>query len=223
MRRRLLCVTCTYAAESGSSKERLIMLTQTPDADAKHGFFKRAADLLRKLLAKGEIRGSIAAKDGAEEVPCHELKKTLAALEELWNPKPAPSFIAPAAAAPLPRPGDHRFSSHEQGKSRWRDLSPISSPEPKRPPPWHIGMTPKFTKAVSKVDRKLQGRILEALTTITEAPTTTHGDTIKPLSGGFQGCWRYRIGDFRLIYSPNQTSGNIMILDFANRGAVYGD
>ena len=84
-------------------------------------------------------------------------------------------------------------------------------------------MTPKFTKAVSKVDRKLQGRILEALTTITEAPTTTHGDTIKPLSGGFQGCWRYRIGDFRLIYSPNQTSGNIMILDFANRGAVYGD
>jgi mRNA-degrading endonuclease RelE of RelBE toxin-antitoxin system len=60
-----------------------------------------------------------------------------------------------------------------------------------------------FIKSVAKIDKKLQGRILEALAKITEAPTTIIGDTVKPLSGDLKGLWRYRIGDYRLVYDPN--------------------
>jgi len=84
-------------------------------------------------------------------------------------------------------------------------------------------MSSNFTKAISKIDRKLQGRILEALTNTTDNPTTIRGDTVKPLTGELQGCWRYRLGDYRLVYSPDQSSGDITLLAFASRGSIYGD
>jgi mRNA-degrading endonuclease RelE of RelBE toxin-antitoxin system len=107
-----------------------------------------------------------------------------------------------------------------------RSLPPISRivesrSAPKRPPPWYVGMSKEFAKQISGIDRKLQGRILEALTNLTSNPVQTRGDTVKPLTGDFQGCWRYRIGDYRLIYSPDKSTGDITLLAFAARGAAY--
>ena len=84
-------------------------------------------------------------------------------------------------------------------------------------------MAKTFRDAIRSIDRKLQGRILEALNEITESPMTLTGDTIKPLKGGLSGCWRYRIGDYRLIYSPDPTTGNITLLSFGSRGSSYYD
>ena len=143
-----------------------------------------------------------------------KLESALSVLDDIWNPKPevcystAPPYFergilkAPSKSVPLPA---------------------APPPPPKRPPPWYIGMSSNFSKAISKIDRKLQGRILEALTDITENPTTIRGDTVKPLSGELQGCWRYRLGDYRLIYSPDQSSGDITLLAFASRGSIYDD
>jgi len=106
-----------------------------------------------------------------------------------------------------------------------RSLPPLSSFEsragPKRPPPWYVGMSADFAKQISSIDRKLQGRILEALTNLTSNPVEARGDTVKPLTGDFRGCWRYRIGDYRLIYSPDKSTGDITLLAFAARGAAY--
>ncbi len=93
----------------------------------------------------------------------------------------------------------------------------------RRPPPWHVGMSSDFTAAVSAIDRKLQGRILEALTRLISNPLESKGDTVTPLTGELKGCWRYRIGDFRLIYSADKTSGDITLLAFSPRGAAYSD
>lgn len=101
-------------------------------------------------------------------------------------------------------------------------LPPISkSFVTKRPPPWFVGMSSDFVKHISHIDRKLQGRILEALTDLTKSPVEIRGDTVKPLTGDLKGCWRYRIGDHRLIYSPNSNTGDITLLAFAARGAAY--
>ena len=96
-------------------------------------------------------------------------------------------------------------------------------PAPKRPPPWYVGLSKSFRKDITGIDRKLQGRILEALSDIASNPTTPRGDTIKPLQTDLNGCWRYRIGDYRLVYFPDASSGDITLLTFAARGAVYGD
>jgi mRNA-degrading endonuclease RelE of RelBE toxin-antitoxin system len=93
--------------------------------------------------------------------------------------------------------------------------------ENRRPPPWYIGMTKSFSSAISKIDRKLQGRILEAITELAQDPMQLRGDTIKPLTGNFKNRWRYRIGDFRLVYEPDKGSGDVTLLAFAARGGAY--
>ena|SRR5229473_2883439 len=149
--------------------------------------------------------------DGLAEVRSNavyhqKLERAVARLDNIWNPKSRD-------LSPL------LFSLRPKGKAE----QPSAPPPPKRPPPWYIGMSSNFSKAISKIDRKLQGRILEALTDITENPTTIRGDTVKPLTGELQGCWRYRLGDYRLIYSPDQSSGDITLLAFASRGSIYDD
>ena len=84
-------------------------------------------------------------------------------------------------------------------------------------------MSSGFMKDITHIDRKLQGRILEALADIAADPLTVRGDTVKPLSRELAGNWRYRIGDHRVIYLPDKLSGDITLLAFAARGSIYED
>lgn len=89
-------------------------------------------------------------------------------------------------------------------------------------PEWYIGMTNDFIRSLRNVDKKMQGRILDALKDICDQPTVAKGDTIKPLSGDLNGLWRYRIGDYRLTYKPDHESKHVLLLSFASRGSAYG-
>ena len=86
---------------------------------------------------------------------------------------------------------------------------------------WRFGMTKSFVKDVTRIDRKLQGRILAAMGCICRGPMRTVGDTVKPLSGPLKGLWRYRLGDFRLIYRPDPTSSEVVLLGFDSRSDSY--
>jgi len=88
-------------------------------------------------------------------------------------------------------------------------------------PDLYIGMTTQFRKDIQNVDRKLQGRILQAISRILEKPTTAHGDTVKPLSASMKGFWRYRLGDFRLIYFPELKEARVTLVSFMSRGEAY--
>jgi len=88
-------------------------------------------------------------------------------------------------------------------------------------PDWFIGMSHEFTKAIQSIDRKLQGRILEAMSYISSKPTVSRGDTVKPLTGDLKGLWRYRIGDYRLVYYPDTQNKRIVLVTFTSRGSAY--
>ena len=68
---------------------------------------------------------------------------------------------------------------------------------------------------------KLRGRVLQCLTELSSDPLNTKGDTIKPLSGQLKGLWRYRIGDWRLIYQPDELRKEVLLVDFQPRGGAY--
>jgi addiction module RelE/StbE family toxin len=87
---------------------------------------------------------------------------------------------------------------------------------------WRFVLGDQFARNIEKMDKKLQGRVLEAILRLGEDPLTVVGDTIKPLTGDMKGLWRYRIGDYRLVYSPNQEEELITLLSFEPRGDVYG-
>ena len=87
--------------------------------------------------------------------------------------------------------------------------------------PWAVVMTKRFTKSLTKIDGKLKGKLLNAISEICDDPLTARGDTVKPLTHDFKECWRYRIGDFRLIYIPEKSAHQIVLLSFCPRGNAY--
>jgi mRNA-degrading endonuclease RelE of RelBE toxin-antitoxin system len=91
------------------------------------------------------------------------------------------------------------------------------------PPPWSIGLSKQFKKDTSGLDRKLLGRVLEVLSELTTwpYPFKAQGDTFKPLGGELDGCWRYRIGDTRLIIQPALELAQINVLAIGARGSIY--
>jgi mRNA interferase RelE/StbE len=90
-------------------------------------------------------------------------------------------------------------------------------------PDWYVGLSNEFLKCVSRIDRKVQGRILKAIAKIGEAPTTPIGNTIKPLTGDLSGLWRVRIGDNRLVYYPHAETQRVTLISFGPRDSVYSD
>jgi addiction module RelE/StbE family toxin len=87
--------------------------------------------------------------------------------------------------------------------------------------PWLSVFTRDFKKSIDKIDKKIKGRIIEAVMEICESPVEVKGDTQKPLTGEHQGFWRYRIGDYRLVYLPIIEYHKIVFSDFDSRGQIY--
>jgi mRNA-degrading endonuclease RelE of RelBE toxin-antitoxin system len=88
-------------------------------------------------------------------------------------------------------------------------------------PDWFIGFSHEFLKCIGKADGKMRGRVLDAIAKISVDPTTTVGDTIKPLKADLAGMWRCRIGDDRLIYLPDPKERKITLISFGARGSIY--
>jgi mRNA-degrading endonuclease RelE of RelBE toxin-antitoxin system len=93
--------------------------------------------------------------------------------------------------------------------------------EPEERENWEMIFTPTFKKAVRNLDRNLQGRVLSAILDVLEHPTTLRGDTVKPLTSELAGMWRYRVGDYRLIYLPKPPIRKVLFVDIGARGSVY--
>lgn len=86
---------------------------------------------------------------------------------------------------------------------------------------WGFGLSDAFNKHVQKLDAKLRGRILSCIIDITKDPMTPKGDTIKPLEGDKKGLWRYREGDYRIIYLPDKSKHQVTLMDVDSRGEIY--
>jgi mRNA-degrading endonuclease RelE of RelBE toxin-antitoxin system len=86
---------------------------------------------------------------------------------------------------------------------------------------WSFGLSDVFNKHVQKLDAKLRGRILTCIINITQDPMTPKGNTVKPLDGDKKGLWRYREGDYRIIYFPDKSKNQVTIMDVDSRGEIY--
>jgi mRNA interferase RelE/StbE len=88
-------------------------------------------------------------------------------------------------------------------------------------PDWYIGFSTEFVKSISKLDKNKRAQLLQAVFWLAKAPATPHGDTVKALVGDMAGLWRYRQGDYRLIYSVSVESKNVVLISFDARGQAY--
>jgi len=85
---------------------------------------------------------------------------------------------------------------------------------------YSIELTEGFCKSLEKCNNTVKGRVLEAIVYLTKEPLVGVGDTLVPLKNEEEK-WRYRIGDYRLTYYPEEKNGVVRLLDFGPRGEIY--
>jgi mRNA interferase RelE/StbE len=70
-------------------------------------------------------------------------------------------------------------------------------------------------KDLKRLDKEEARRIIDKL----EASLSANPDAGIPLKGEFQGLFKYRVGDYRVIYA--KTPGQVLILRVAHRKDIY--
>ena len=68
---------------------------------------------------------------------------------------------------------------------------------------------------LKKLDKSVAGRILDQL----EMNLSENPDSGQPLTGQFKGLFKYRVGDYRIIYT--RTVEGILVLRIGHRSKVY--
>ncbi|WP_425213569.1 type II toxin-antitoxin system RelE family toxin [Tumidithrix helvetica] len=84
---------------------------------------------------------------------------------------------------------------------------------------YEILMTRKAQKFYDKAENELVLQLNECFDNLSQNPY--QGSDIKKLKGNFLGYWRYRIGDYRVVYLVDEKSKNITIFLIAHRKDVY--
>jgi superfamily I DNA/RNA helicase/mRNA-degrading endonuclease RelE of RelBE toxin-antitoxin system len=85
---------------------------------------------------------------------------------------------------------------------------------------WFIIHKPAYDIDFVDLPKNLQKQATQAHVELADDPTTPRGRTIKPLKG-WKNLWRYRLGDYRLIYSVEIESHVVQLLAIGPRKDIY--
>lgn len=84
---------------------------------------------------------------------------------------------------------------------------------------YHICLTKTAEKAIkhlSIAQPAIARRVAAVIDLLAKAPTSG-----VPLKGEFKGCWKYRVGSYRIIYQVRHAELVIVIIDIGHRREVY--
>ena len=73
-------------------------------------------------------------------------------------------------------------------------------------------------KDLAALDKPIRKRILDKIDEILTRDPKGLG---KPLTGPFKGMWRYRVGDFRVIYRISEEEILILVAKVGHRKNIY--
>ena len=79
---------------------------------------------------------------------------------------------------------------------------------------WNEGVL----KDLKALDRKTVGSLVDSIKTRLAGSPLTLG---KPLKGVFKGLYRYRLGDYRVIYALDRADKKVIILHIKHRSEAY--
>lgn len=85
---------------------------------------------------------------------------------------------------------------------------------------WQILHKPSYDTNFIDLDKALQRATINAIHDLSDDPITPKGNTIKALKG-YKNVWRYRLGDFRLIYAVKPEAKLVQLLAVGPRSKIY--
>jgi mRNA interferase RelE/StbE len=68
-------------------------------------------------------------------------------------------------------------------------------------------------------DRSLSKKLARCFERLEDDPFS--GNNVKPLKGKWAGCWRYRVGAWRVVYEVDQAARVVNVIAIAKRSDVY--
>lgn len=92
---------------------------------------------------------------------------------------------------------------------------------PARSRSWETVITSSFRKSLRRANDDIEERAMAAIEELLVNPLRPRGNTIRRLTGAHKGLWRYRIGDFRLIYQPLVEQGELRLISLTHRSQAY--
>lgn len=84
---------------------------------------------------------------------------------------------------------------------------------------WHLAFTDEADKQFKKLDKPIRRRIDTALNKLTADPRPAGAIPLK----GSSGAWRFRVGDWRIIYQIRDGELVIVVIEIGHRSRVYRD
>lgn len=85
---------------------------------------------------------------------------------------------------------------------------------------WQITQKPAYVSDFVELNKNLQQAVVSALQELEQDPITPRGNTIKKMKG-YTNVYRYRLGDFRLLYAAELDARMIQLLAIGPRSSVY--
>lgn len=85
---------------------------------------------------------------------------------------------------------------------------------------WQIIQKPAYLSDFVELNKNLQQAVVAALRELEQDPLTPRGNTIKKLKG-YTNVYRYRLGDFRLLYAAKPEAKLLQLLAIGPRSSVY--
>ncbi len=81
-----------------------------------------------------------------------------------------------------------------------------------------VRFSKKAEKSLKKIDHVMRRRVLEKMKNLKKSPR--NGPNIKTMQG-FQNRYRYRVGDFRVVYEVIDKELVVWVLEADWRGNIY--
>jgi mRNA interferase RelE/StbE len=86
--------------------------------------------------------------------------------------------------------------------------------------PFAVILTPEAQHDILRLDRTVQNRMLNRIEWIGENAELMRHQAMK--GDEWRGCFKYRIGDYRIIYQLDQSIPKLIVLKVGHRREVYG-
>ena len=88
-------------------------------------------------------------------------------------------------------------------------------------PSWKVEVKPSAEKQYLKLDKKTRQRIKAALMELEKEKNPLLHKDVRPLTGQLKGDYRLRVGETRVLFTPDSQSKIIYVYAILSRGRAY--
>jgi len=86
---------------------------------------------------------------------------------------------------------------------------------------FEVILSPEARTFYARADQPLAKKLARCFSQLERDPRPSASNNIKRLTGEFAGLWRYRIGEWRVVYRIEIPKRQVQVLVIAHRREVY--